>query len=118
MDIITIIFVVVISAVLFACSAVVIIKLFGTGIFYGLDIYCITIMTETDNIHEKLSDISESLGTECISSSLKIIIIDGGMNTGQREICRSFCEKHSYFIMTTPDKTNDVLFSLKNTGGL
>ncbi len=108
-----IIFIVVVSVVLFACAAAVTIKIFGTGMFFGLGVTCTFVMEDSDSVQEKLIQITEALGTECEYSGAKILIIDGGLNRGQREICRMHCEKYSYFLFCTPDKTNDIIFALK-----
>ncbi len=113
MNLVLIIFVVVVLVVLFASAVIVMMKIFGTGMFYGLQSVCTFVLDENDSVQETLMQITESLGSECEYSGTKILIIDGGMNRGQREICRLHCERYNYFLFCTPDKTNEILFSLK-----
>ena len=118
MCLLTVIFIIVFSVVLFASAVAIIIKLFGTGFLYGHDITLCLVMTENDNAEEKLSDIVEALDAECRASMVKIVIIDGGMNVGQLEVCRKYTEKYSYFLLISPDRTNEILFSLKKEKAL
>lgn len=114
MNVIIICFVLVISVVLFACSAIIIVKIFGTGFFTGLDLSCVTVMDSSDDVGQKISRIIDNIGADCQSSSTKVIIVDGGMNIRQRELCDRYCEKYSFLKVCTPDMLNGIIFSLKN----
>ena len=113
MNLLSVIFIVVLAFVLFSVGAVTIIKIFGTGVFFGTGVHCVTVMDNKDNVQDRLMLIIDSLGPECESSSAHIIIVDGGMNRGQREVCRKYCSKYAFMIMCTPDKLNETLFMLK-----
>lgn len=113
MNLVSVIFVSVVSLILFSVAAITIIKLFGTGIFYGTGAECVVVIDSHDNVQDRLIMLTDSFGVECESSSAHIIIVDGGMNRGQREVCRRYCDKYSYMIMCTPDNLNETLFSVK-----
>jgi len=115
MNLISVIFISFVSLVLFSVAAFTVIKLFGTGIFYGTGVECIAVMDENDNVQDRLILITDSFGVECENSSAHIIIVDGGMNRGQKEVCRRYCDKYSYMIMCTPDSLNETLFSVKKS---
>lgn len=114
MNAIIVCFILVVSVVLFACSAIIIVKIFGTGFFTGLDLFCITIMDTSDDVKQKINEIIDNIGSDCQSSSTKVIIVDGGMDVWQREICDKYCEKYSFLEICTPDMLNGIIFSLKN----
>ena len=117
MNVIIICFILVLSVVLFACSAIIIVKIFGTGFFIGLDLSCVTVMDDNDDVNGKINAIIDNIGSDCQSSATKVIIVDGGMNLWQREICDKYCEKYSFLEICTPDMLNGIIFSLKNKKG-
>lgn len=71
-------------------------------------------MDTSDDVKQKINEIIDNIGSDCQSSSTKVIIVDGGMDVWQREICDKYCEKYSFLEICTPDMLNGIIFSLKN----
>lgn len=76
----------------------------------------ISVLYSTDNIKLKLGDIANRMRWIDEDIINKIILIDGGLNLEQKEICRNYCDKYDYFIFTSPDNLSNLVFELqKNT---
>ncbi len=114
MNILTISFIFIVFIALLSLSMAILYRVFGSGIFLGIeDFLCVTVIDNSDNVSEKMAAITENLTSECIYSGTKVLIIDGGMDRGQKELCSKYCEMHNFIIMCTPDEINNVIFSLK-----
>ena len=101
------------SILLFSASIIIFYRIFVVGIFRNLDINCVAIIEKNDNAEERLADIVSSLEGECLLSDTKIIIVDGGIDIGQHEICRKYCDKYDYLKFCTPDNLSEMIFNVK-----
>lgn len=91
-------------------------KLFEEDNTYNNSLISIKILYNTDDINLKLGDIVNKI--RWIDEDLinRVILIDGGLNSEQKEICRNYCDKYDYFIFTSPDNLSNLVFELqKNT---
>ncbi|MGN0613734.1 MAG: hypothetical protein ACI4JB_07505 [Porcipelethomonas sp.] len=113
MNIISVIIILVISAVLLAASSCIFLKIFGRGIFSGSNLSAAVVIDINDDAEEILGNIAEKFRTELECTRVKIIIIDGGMSVGQREICRRYCDMYNFFIICTPDNLSSLIFKLQ-----
>lgn len=113
MHIVVIIFISIFSVMLFSASILLSYRLFGIGIFKNLSMNCVTIIEKNDNTEERLSDIINSMEGECLLSGTKVIIVDGGIDIGQLEICRKYCDKYDFLMFCTPDNLSELIFNIK-----
>lgn len=114
MDFFIIIFISIFSVMLFSVSILLSYRIFGIGLFKDLGISCVTIIEKNDNVEERLSDIINSMESECLLSDTKVIIIDGGIDIGQIEICRKYCDKYEFLKFCTPDNLSELIFNIKS----
>ena len=113
MNIISISIILIVSAALLAAVSFVFMKIYGRGILCGLKLTAAVVIDSHDDAEELLYKITDNLCPDCECSSVKIIIIDGGMDMRQREICRKYCEKYSFFIISSPEKISDHILNLQ-----
>ncbi len=102
-----------VSVILFAIFTAVMFRLFGIGMMENKDINIVVAFDDTDNVKDKLVAMTEDLSAECISSGIKIIILDVGMNNYQKELCRVYCDMYSFYAYSMPDNINELLITLK-----
>ena len=104
MDILTVSVIIAVSAVLLIFFCIIFIKLFGRGVFWGLKITASVALGHDDDVRSVLWEIADGPAKEFECSRSRIIIVDIGMDMGQLEVCRSFCERYKIFEMCTPDE--------------
>lgn len=76
----------------------------------------IIVLNSNDDIKLKLGDIVNRMRWIDEDIINRIILIDGGLNLEQKEICRNYCDKYEYLIFTSPDNLCNLVFELqKNT---
>lgn len=91
-------------------------KLFDEDYNFNNSHISIIVLNSTDNIKLKLSDIVNRMRWIDEDIIDRIILIDGGLNLEQKEICRNYCDKYEYLIFTSPDNLSNLVFELqKNT---
>ena len=113
MDILTVSVIVAVSAVLLIFFCIIFIRLFGRGIFWGLDITGAVVLGREDDVRSVLWEIVDGPAKEFEYSHLKIVIVDTGMDMGQLEVCRSFCERYNYFLLSAPDELGNKIVNIQ-----
>ncbi len=113
MNIISISVILIISAALLAGISLVFMKIYGKGIFCGLRTTIAVSLDKHDDAEAILNRIIDNLGAECECSTVKIIIIDSGMNEYQCKLCQQYCNKYSFFIISAPENIYDNIIKLQ-----
>ncbi len=114
MNIISILFTLIASAVLLAAVSLIFMKIYGKGIFCGLKLTAVVTLNKNDDVETILYKIADNMCSDCECSELKIIIIDLGMNIDQQGICQKYCDKYSFFIMSDLENVCDRIVELQN----
>ena len=104
MDILTVSAIIAVSAVLLIFFSIIFIKLFGRGVFWGLNITASVVLGSDDDVRSVLWEIADGPAKEFEHPGSKIVIVDAGMDMGQLEVCRSFCERYGIFELCAPDE--------------
>ena len=104
MDILTVSAIIAVSAVILIFFCIIFIKLFGRGVFWGLKISAAVVLGGDDDVSSVLWEIADGPAKEFEYSHSKIMIVDIGMDMGQLEVCRKFCERYKIFELCAPDE--------------
>ena len=104
MDILTVSAIIAVSSVLLIFFCIIFIKLFGRGVLWGINISGAVVLGSSDDVRSVLLEIADGPAKEFEYSKSKIIIVDAGMDMGQLEVCRRFCERYRVFEMCAPDE--------------
>lgn len=114
MDVISISVILIVSAILLVSVSFIFIKIYGRGILCGLKLTAAVVIDCHDDAEAVLCKITDNLCSECECSSLKIIIIDGGMSIEQYGICQKYCEKYSFFVISSLEKLSEQIITIQN----
>lgn len=108
-----VVLIVFISLFLFICACGMIKNIFGEEVISDCCNISVIVLFCDENIRLKLYHIVKKMQWTDEDLISKIILIDGGLNTEQREICCDYCHKYDFLEFTSPDKLNDMIFKLQ-----
>lgn len=108
-----VVLIVFISLFLFICACGMLKKIFGEECISDYCNISVIVLYGNENIKLKLNHIVNKM--QWIDEDLinKIILIDGGLNKEQKELCNNYCHKYDFLEFTTPDSLNDMIFNLQ-----
>lgn len=88
-------------------------KIFGEECISDYCNISVIVLYGNENIKLKLNHVVNKM--QWIDEDLinKIILIDGGLNIEQKELCNNYCHKYDFLEFTTPDSLNDMIFNLQ-----
>ena len=108
-----VVLIVFISLFLFICACGMLKKIFGEECISDYCNISVIVLYGNENIKLKLNHVVNKM--QWIDEDLinKIILIDGGLNIEQKELCNNYCHKYDFLEFTTPDSLNDMIFNLQ-----
>lgn len=108
-----VVLIVFISLFLFICAGGMLKKIFGEECISDYCNISVIVLYGNENIKLKLNHVVNKM--QWIDEDLinKIILIDGGLNIEQKELCNNYCHKYDFLEFTTPDSLNDMIFNLQ-----
>lgn len=108
-----VVLIVFISLFLFICACRMLKKIFGEECISDYCNISVIVLYGNENIKLKLNHVVNKM--QWIDEDLinKIILIDGGLNIEQKELCNNYCHKYDFLEFTTPDSLNDMIFNLQ-----
>lgn len=108
-----VVLIVFISLFLFICACGMLKNIFGEEYISDYCSISVVVLYSDENIKIKLNHIVNKM--QWIDEDLinKIILIDGGLNKEQKELCNNYCHKYDFLEFTTPDSLNDMIFNLQ-----
>ena len=108
-----VVLIVFISLFLFICACGMLKKIFGEECISDYCNISVIVLYGNENIKLKLNHVVNKM--QWIDEDLinKIILIDGGLNIEQKELCNNYCHTYDFLEFTTPDSLNDMIFNLQ-----
>ncbi len=108
-----VVLIVFISLFLFICACGMLKNIFGEECISDYCNIFVIVLYGNENIKLKLNHVVNKM--QWIDEDLinKIILIDGGLNIEQKELCNNYCHKYDFLEFTTPDSLNDMIFNLQ-----
>lgn len=113
MNSITAAFILFAALFLFVTAFVIIKEMHDKEHIYEKGLIAVVVFYGSEDVNQKICSIIRKF--QWVDEELleKIIIIDGGLNMEQKEICLNYCSRYDYLEFTTPDNLNNMIFELQ-----